>query len=85
MLSLYLIVLTYYAPGGLDLSLRNLTGEWLHNVEECISGINGDRPKASLLQSYTSLDKLSRFCHHFFEMYLLAREQLVTREDKSYF
>jgi len=43
----------------LDLSqaLYNLTGDWLRRVEERFAGVNSGGPKASILQSYTSLDQ----------------------------
>jgi enoyl reductase-like protein len=69
----------------LDLSLRNLTGDWLRRIEERFAGVNGGGPKASTLQSYTSLDKPSVFVTSFFEKYPLAKEQLLVYEDKSYF
>jgi len=31
----------------LDLSLRNLAGDWLRRVEERFAGVNGSGPKAS--------------------------------------
>jgi enoyl reductase-like protein len=45
----------------LDLSLRNLTRDWLRHVKEHFAGVNGSGPKASHLQSYSSLDKPSTF------------------------
>jgi enoyl reductase-like protein len=69
----------------LDLSLRNLTGDWLRRVEERFAGVNGGGPKASELQAYSSLDKPSLFITSFFEKYPLAKEQLLAHEDKSYF
>jgi fatty acid synthase subunit alpha len=69
----------------LDLSLRNLTGDWLRRVEERFAGVNGGGPRASELQSYSSLDKPSSFVTSFFEKYPLAKEQLLAHEDKSYF
>ncbi|KAI9439787.1 fatty acid synthase [Lactarius indigo] len=69
----------------LDLSLRNLTGDWLRRVEERFAGVNGGGPKASILQSYSSLDKPSAFVSTFFEKYPVAKEQLLAHEDKSYF
>jgi fatty acid synthase subunit alpha, fungi type len=38
-----------------DVSLRNLTSDWLR-VEERFAGVNGGGAKASILQSYTALD-----------------------------
>jgi fatty acid synthase subunit alpha len=68
----------------LDLSLRNLVGDWLRHVEERFTGVNGSGPKASKLQSYSSLDKPFTFVTSFFEKYPLATEQLLAHEDKSY-
>jgi fatty acid synthase subunit alpha len=69
----------------LDLSLRNLTGDWLRRVEERFAGVNGGGPKASIIQSYSSLDKPAAFVSTFFEKYPVAKEQLLAHEDKSYF
>ena len=69
----------------LDISLRNLTGDWLRRIEECVAGVNGSGPKASKFQSYSSLDKLSTFVTGFFEKYPVATEQLLAHEHKSYF
>ncbi|PCH34892.1 DUF1729-domain-containing protein [Wolfiporia cocos MD-104 SS10] len=68
-----------------DLSLRNLTGDWLRRVEERFAGVNGGGPKASILQSYSSLDKPQEFIESFFKTYPLATEQLLASEDKAYF
>ncbi|PCH42040.1 fatty acid synthase [Wolfiporia cocos MD-104 SS10] len=68
-----------------DLSLRNLTGDWLRRVEERFAGVNGGGPKASILQSYSSLDKPQEFVESFFSTYPLATEQLLASEDKAYF
>ena len=67
-----------------DLSLRNLTGDWLRRVEERFAGVNGGE-KASILQSYSSLDKPHAFVEEFFKAYPLATEQLLTTDDKVYF
>ena len=48
-----------------DLSLRNLTGDWLR-VEERFAGVNGSGAKASVLQSFPSLDALAAFIKKFF-------------------
>jgi enoyl reductase-like protein len=69
----------------LDLSLRNLAGDRLRGVEERFAGMNGSGPKASKLQSYSSLDKPPTFVTSFFEKYPLVTEQLLAREDKSCF
>jgi fatty acid synthase subunit alpha, fungi type len=56
---LRLVQLMYVAheEHWLDFSLRNLMGDWLCRVEGRFAGVNGGGPKASTLQSYTSLDK----------------------------
>ncbi|KAI0749711.1 fatty acid synthase [Daedaleopsis nitida] len=68
----------------IDQSLRNLTGDWLRRVEERFAGHKaGD--KASLLQSFSSLDKPAEFIEQFFKAYPAATEQLLASEDKAYF
>ena len=67
-----------------DLSLRNLTGDWLRRVEERFADLNAGQ-KPSILQSYTSLDKPAEFIAQFFEAYPAATEQLLASEDKAYF
>ncbi|RDB25744.1 Fatty acid synthase subunit alpha [Hypsizygus marmoreus] len=68
-----------------DVSLRNLTGDWLRRVEERFAGVNGGAPKPSILQSYTSLDEPLPFVETFFKSYPLATEQLLASEDTAYF
>ena len=68
-----------------DISLRNMTGDWLRRVEERFAGVNGGGHKASILQSYTSLDKPGPFVEEFFKKYPLATEQLIASEDKAFF
>ena len=65
----------------LDLSLRNLTGDWLHCVEQHFAGVNGGGPKVSILQSYLSLNQPVSFVSTFFEKYPAAKEQLLAHED----
>lgn len=67
-----------------DISLRNLTGDWLRRVEERFAGVDNGN-KASILQSYSSLDKPHAFVEEFFNSYPLASEQLLATEDKAYF
>ncbi|KAI0342734.1 fatty acid synthase [Trametopsis cervina] len=67
-----------------DISLRNLTGDFLRRVEERFAGVNGGA-KSSILQSYTSLDKPQAFVEEFFKAYPLATQQLLATEDKAYF
>ena len=67
-----------------DISLRNLTGDWLRRTEERFAGVDS-KPKSSILQSYTTLDAPAEFVAKFFETYPAATEQLVAAEDKAYF
>ncbi|KAF9490473.1 fatty acid synthetase alpha subunit [Pleurotus eryngii] len=68
-----------------DISLRNLTGDWLRRVEERFAGVNGGGNKASILQSYASLDDPLPFVEAFLKKYPLAKEQLLASEDRAYF
>ncbi|TFK27788.1 fatty acid synthetase alpha subunit [Coprinopsis marcescibilis] len=69
-----------------DVSLRNLTGDWLRRVEERFASVDsGFSTKPSLLQSYTSLDDPLPFVEEFFKKYPLATEQLLAAEDTAYF
>lgn len=68
-----------------DISLRNLVGDWLRRVEERFAGVNGTRTKTSILQSFASLDDPQPFVQTFFETYQEATEQLLASEDKAYF
>jgi fatty acid synthase subunit alpha len=74
-----------YEDRWLNLSLRNLTGDWSRHVEERFCRRQWWWPRASELQSYNSLDKPSLFVTSFFEKYPLAKEQLLAHQDKSYF
>jgi len=67
-----------------DISLRNLTGDWLRRVEERFAGVNGEGVK-SLLQNFSSLNDPLPFVKCFFEAYPLAAEQLLAAEDTAYF
>ncbi|KAJ7082279.1 hypothetical protein B0H15DRAFT_803366 [Mycena belliarum] len=67
-----------------DVSLRNLTGDWLRRVEERFAGVNGGGGKPSILQSYNSLDDPLPF-ESFFKEYPTAREQLLAAEDSAFF
>ena len=68
-----------------DVSLRNLTGDWLRRVEERFAGVNGSGTKASFLQSYSLLDDPLPFADSFFKKYPLAAEQLLSAEDTAFF
>ena len=68
-----------------DISLRNLVGDWLRRVEERFAGVDGIRTKESLVQSFSSLDKPTPTIEAFFQSYPRAKTQLVAAEDKAYF
>ncbi|ODO06611.1 hypothetical protein I350_03968 [Cryptococcus amylolentus CBS 6273] len=69
----------------IDVSLRNLVGDWLRRVEERFAGVDGIRTKESLLQSFSSLDKPLPTIDSFFKSYPRAQSQLVAAEDKAFF
>src|ERR1700722_13921281 len=68
----------------IDVSLRNLTGDWLRRVEERFAGVNG-AVKASVLQSFAILEAPLPFVEVFFQNYPLAKEQLLASEERAYF
>ena len=68
-----------------DVSLRNLTGDWLRRVEERFAGVNGTGSKPSILQNFSSLDDPLPFLETFFKKYPMATEQLLAAEDTAYF
>ncbi|KAF8907276.1 fatty acid synthase [Gymnopilus junonius] len=68
-----------------DISLRNLVGDWLRRIEERFAGVNGSGTKPSILQSYQTLDDPLPFVETFFHKYPLAAEQLLAAEDTAYF
>ncbi|KAF9532470.1 fatty acid synthase [Crepidotus variabilis] len=84
---LRLVRLMYVAHQSrwIDISLRNLTGDWLRRVEERFAGVNGLSTKPSLLQNFSSLDNPLPFVETFFKKYPLAQSQLLAAEDTSYF
>jgi len=67
-----------------DVSLRNLVGDWLRRVEERFAGVR-QISKPSILQSFSSLDQPGPFLEEFFESYPQATEQLLGSEDKAFF
>jgi fatty acid synthase subunit alpha len=69
----------------IDLSLRNLTGDWLRRVEERFAGVNSGGAKASMLQSFTSLNEPHAFVSEFFVKYPASTTQFLASEDKAYF
>ena len=68
-----------------DISLRNLTGDWLRHIEGRLAGVNGGGVKASILQSFKSLNDPSTFVKGLFEKYPASTVQLLASEDKAYF
>lgn len=64
-----------------DISLRNLTGDFCRRVEERFSR----EARPSILQSYLELDQPHEFLAKFFKTYPAASEQLVASEDAAYF
>jgi fatty acid synthase subunit alpha, fungi type len=56
-----------------DLSLHNLTSDWLRRIEERFAGVNGGA-EVSILYLCSSLDKPHTFGKEFFP---LATEQLL--------
>jgi enoyl reductase-like protein len=68
-----------------DVSLRNLTGDWLRRVEERFAGVNGSGGKHSLLQNFSTLNDPLPFVGDFFNAYPLAKGQLLASEDRAYF
>ncbi|UZJ56206.1 hypothetical protein CBS101457_005526 [Exobasidium rhododendri] len=70
----------------IDLSLRNLVGDWLRRCEERFAGINTGGEKISLLQNYSCLDKEpKKFIETFFEEYPDGKSLWLAAEDVSYF
>ena len=84
--TLRLVRLTYVAHQSrwIDVSLRNLVGDWLRRVEERFAG-GAKSLKASILQSYSRLDNPAPVIEEFFKVYSGATEQLLASEDKAYF
>ncbi|RXK40211.1 hypothetical protein M231_02485 [Tremella mesenterica] len=68
-----------------DVSLRNLVGDWLRRVEERFAGVDGTRTKESLIQSFAALDSPAPTIDAFFSTYPRARSQLVAAEDHAFF
>jgi fatty acid synthase subunit alpha, fungi type len=67
-----------------DFSLQNLTGDWIHGIEERFAGVNGGE-KASTIRSYSSLDMHYAFVEEFFKVYPLVTKHLLASKDKAYF
>lgn len=70
----------------IDVSLRNLVGDWMRRCEERFAGIHTAGEKFSLLQNFSTLDKdPSSFIEKFFEEYEDGRKLWLAAEDVSYF
>ncbi|KAH8923738.1 hypothetical protein BT69DRAFT_1241845, partial [Atractiella rhizophila] len=70
----------------IDVTLRNLVGDWLRRVEERMSPVNGKQAKVSALQSFDQLNKPFDFLDDFFNnRYPAAKEQILASEDVAYF
>jgi enoyl reductase-like protein len=57
----------------------------LRRLEERFTAVNRGRPKASALQSFTSLDIPHSFIKEFSAKYPASMTQLLTSEDKAFF
>ncbi|VDC03415.1 unnamed protein product [Peniophora sp. CBMAI 1063] len=64
-----------------DISLCNLTGDWLRCVEESFAGA----AKTWLLQSYHQFDKPHAFVEGSLKVHPLTTEQPLASEDRAYF
>lgn len=64
-----------------DISLRNLTGDFCRRVEERFAG----EIRPSIIQSFLELKHPDEFVKKFFKTYPAACEQLVASEDAAYF
>ena len=54
-------------------------------IEDRLSSVNDSTPKASALQSYSSLDDPLPFLESFFAQYPTAKTQILASEDIAYF
>ncbi|KAK9387219.1 acyl transferase domain-containing protein [Lipomyces mesembrius] len=66
----------------IDLSLRNMTGDYIRRIEERFTHETG-RP--SLLQSYTELDNPAPTVERILAAYPEATEQIINMQDKEFF
>jgi len=82
-----MVRLTYVSRQNrrVDLSLRNLTSDWLRRIEEGFTVVNGGRQVPSILQSFASLDLPHPFVGGFLGRYPTGTTQLISAEDKAYF
>ncbi|KAH7093843.1 hypothetical protein BKA62DRAFT_761063 [Auriculariales sp. MPI-PUGE-AT-0066] len=82
-----LVRLMFVAHEGrwIDITLRNLVGDWLRRAEERFAGIDHTDYKTSEIQSYSELDDPLPYLDKFFSLYSDATKQLVCSEDAAYF
>jgi fatty acid synthase subunit alpha len=66
-----------------DLSLRNIIGDWLRRIEERFAGVNGGGQIPSIIQSFTSLDHPHASVKEFFEKYPTGTTRLVSAEGNG--
>ncbi|MCO5566161.1 hypothetical protein L7F22_019837 [Adiantum nelumboides] len=70
----------------IDVSLRNLVGDWMRRCEERFAGIHTGGEKVSMLQNFSILDKEPlAFIETFFNEYKDGRKIWLAAEDVSYF
>lgn len=70
----------------IDVSLRNLMGDWLRRCEERFAGMNTAGDKVSMLQSFTVLDMDPyHTVESFFDEYRDGKSLWLAAEDVSYF
>jgi len=82
-----LVRLMFVAHEGrwIDITLRNLVGDWLRRVEERFAGIDRADFKTSELQSYSELDDPLPYLDKFFSLFAESTKQLLCAEDAAYF
>ncbi|KAJ6477506.1 fatty acid synthase, partial [Mycena sanguinolenta] len=85
MLRMVRLMFVAHEKRWVDISLRNLTGDWLRRIEERFAGVNEGGDKPSLLQSYSSLDDPLPFIESFLKAYPIATRQLLASEDSAFF
>lgn len=66
----------------IDVSLRNMYGDFLRRVEERFTSSAGT---VSLLQNFNQLNEPEQFTADFFEKFPQAGKQLISEEDCDYF
>lgn len=69
----------------IDVSLRNLVGDWIRRVEERLSNVNRESLKTSILQSFAELEDPQAFLAKFLDAYPAAQDQILASADVAYF